>query len=486
MAKPAISILWLKRDLRWQDHAALQSALHAGFPLLAVYLKEPTQWGQIQYSDRQWQFVWDSVAAMNEVLGQQKIHALRCEALEFFKACEQRFEIKGIYSHQEVGIQWTFDRDLALAEWCKERNIAWNEFPTFGVARGLRQRKYWLKNWYTNIHAPIAPLDMELCRTLLTANPFPHWSAQAPELAQNLYQRGGITRAHKVLDSFLLDRITVYARSISKPRESRRGCSRVSPHLAWGNLSVRQVFQRSRDLDIPGSKRNLKAFQDRLRWQSHFMQKFESEIEYEQVPINRGFIAVDATKKMDHEKFTAWKMGRTGVPLVDACMRCLDATGYLNFRMRAMVVSFYSQYLWLPWKPGADYLASLFTDFEPGIHYPQFQMQSGYTGVNTIRIYNPIKQSQDHDPKGIFIKEWIPELAQVPEEYIHEPWNIPPLQLAMENISFGDYPAEPIIDLSKARKHASDTLYAAKKSKSAAVESKRILAKHTNPGRRER
>ena len=117
MAKPAISILWLKRDLRWQDYAALQSALHAGLPLLVIYLKEPTQWDQIQYSDRQWQFVWDSVAAMNEVLGQQKVHALGCEAMEFFEACEQLFEIKGIFSHQEVGIQWTFDRDLALAEW---------------------------------------------------------------------------------------------------------------------------------------------------------------------------------------------------------------------------------------------------------------------------------------------------------------------------------------------------------------------------------
>ncbi|MGB1152379.1 MAG: deoxyribodipyrimidine photo-lyase, partial [Schleiferiaceae bacterium] len=191
MAKPAISILWLKRDLRWQDHAALQSALQAGLPLLAVYLKEPTQWAQIQYSERQWQFVWDSVAAMNEVLGQHKVHVLHCEALEFFEACEQRFEIKGIYSHQEVGIQWTFDRDLALAGWCKERNIAWHEYPTFGVARGLKQRKYWLKNWYTNIHAPIAPFNMEHCRTLLTTNPFPHWSAQAPKLAQNLYQRGG-------------------------------------------------------------------------------------------------------------------------------------------------------------------------------------------------------------------------------------------------------------------------------------------------------
>ena len=120
MAKPAISILWLKRDLRWQDHTALQSALQARLPILAVYLKEPTQWAQIQYSDRQWQFVWDSVAAMNDVSGQQKVHASCCEAIEFFGGLRKRFEIKGIYSHQEVGIQWTFDRDLALAEWCNE------------------------------------------------------------------------------------------------------------------------------------------------------------------------------------------------------------------------------------------------------------------------------------------------------------------------------------------------------------------------------
>jgi deoxyribodipyrimidine photo-lyase len=153
--------------------------------------------------------------------------------------------------------------------------------------------------------------------------------------------------------------------------------------------------------------------------------------------------------------------------------------------MRAMVVSFYSQYLWLPFKPGADYLAGLFTDFEPGIHYPQFQMQSGYTGVNTIRIYNPIKQSQDHDPKGVFIKEWIPELRDIPEEYIHEPWKIPPMQWAMEGWQTGNYPRAPIVNLQRARKHASDLLYSTKKSKNSRIESVRILERHTNPGREE-
>lgn len=485
MSRTAINILWFKRDLRLEDHAALRAAVGQGLPILALYLKEPTQWQQPQHTPRQWQFVWDSIEALNTALGKTAVHAIEAEALDFFAAAHSAFDIKGIYSHEEIGIQWTYDRDKALKKWFRDQGIAWHEYPTFGIARGLKNRQHWLKNWYTEIHAPIVPSPLESFNALCIPSPFENWSAKSPDLLPNYFQRGGILRGQKVLQSFLEERITQYARSISKPRESRRGCSRISPHLAWGTISVRQVFQRSRDLEVPGSKRNLKAFQDRLRWQSHFMQKFESEVAYEHLPINRAYVPVDASKKMDPVAFEAWKEGYTGVPLVDACMRCLKHTGYLNFRMRAMVVSFYSQYLWLPFKPGADYLAGCFTDFEPGIHYPQFQMQSGYTGVNTIRIYNPIKQSQDHDPRGIFIKEWIPELKDIPEEYIHEPWNIPPMQWEMEGWQTGNYPREPIVDLQRARKHASDVLYATKKSKNSRVESVRILERHTNPGRRE-
>ena len=485
MSRTAINILWFKRDLRLEDHAALCAAVDQCLPILALYLKEPTQWEQPQHTPRQWQFVWDSIESLNHTLEKTAVHAIQAEALDFFAAVQDHYDIKGVFSHEEIGIQWTYDRDKAVKQWFQSHGIDWHEYPTFGVARGLKNRRHWLKNWYAEIHAPAPRSPRDAFSSLCLPNPFPHWSATAPELPPNYFQRGGLIRSEKVLQSFLLERITSYAKSISKPRESRKGCSRISPHLAWGNLSVRQVFQRSRDLEVPGSKRNLKAFQDRLRWQSHFMQKFESEVEYEHIPINRAFVPVDASKEMDTHKFQAWKDGLTGVPLVDACMRCLTQTGYLNFRMRAMVVSFYSQYLWLPFKPGADYLAGLFTDFEPGIHYPQFQMQSGYTGVNTIRIYNPIKQSQDHDPKGVFIKEWIPELRDIPEEYIHEPWKIPPMQWAMEGWQTGNYPREPIVNLQRARKHASDLLYSTKKSKNSRIESVRILERHTNPGRKE-
>jgi len=127
-------------------------------------------------------------------------------------------------------------------------------------------------------------------------------------------------------------------------------------------------------------------------------------------------------------------------------MRCLRHTGWLNFRMRAMLVSFASYQLWLHWQKPAWHLAQCFTDYEPGIHYSQIQMQSGTTGINTMRIYNPVKQSQDQDPKGIFIKRWVPELSKVFDNFVHEPWTMPLHMQKDKGCILGeDYP-EPIVD----------------------------------------
>ena len=130
-------------------------------------------------------------------------------------------------------------------------------------------------------------------------------------------------------------------------------------------------------------------------------------------------------------------------------MKCLIKTGWLNFRMRAMLVSFLCHHLQLNWKDGVYHLAKLFLDFEPGIHYTQFQMQSGVTGINTIRVYNPLKQSKEKDPAGLFIKHWLPELNHLSPKFIHEPWKLTLIDLNGHQLP-GIY-HQPIINTSLKR-----------------------------------
>ena len=258
-------------------------------------------------------------------------------------------------------------------------------------------------------------------------------------------QTGGRFKALLELEDFLNNRAPHYSRSISSPNTAFRGCSRLSAYLAWGCLSMREVIQRSRQF----RGRGVSSFESRLHWHCHFIQKLESEprIEWDDFhPFMRGIREVDA------DRLEAWSEGRTGVPFVDACMRALKAHGWINFRMRAMLMSFASYNLWLPWRDSGLHLARLFVDYEPGIHWSQCQMQSGSTSINTIRIYNPIKQGLDHDPDGTFIRQWCPELARLPAAQLHEPWR------------FTDHHPAPIVDCAEAARLAKDRIWTIRRS----------------------
>jgi deoxyribodipyrimidine photo-lyase len=285
------------------------------------------------------------------------------------------------------------------------------------------------------------------------------------------------------LESFLKTRHKKYQQTISKPEAARLHCCRVSPYLAWGNLSVRYVWQRAKQAKTLGASAfQINAFTSRLRWQAHFIQKFEMETQMEFKSVNKGYHVLE--KPLKATFIDAWEQGKTGYPLVDACMRCVTETGYLNFRMRAMVVSFFTHHLWQPWQAGAQFLGRQFLDFEPGIHYPQFQMQAGETGINMVRIYNPTKNALDHDADGSFIRKWVPELAELPTAFCIEPWTMTEIEQQGYGFILGKNYPKPIVDVKKTYKYASTILWQMRRNSIVRNESRRIVATHTLPNRK--
>ena len=310
----------------------------------------------------------------------------------------------------------------------------------------------------------------------------------APDHLQHdppLRQRGGRMQALETLHNFLNARSIGYRGGISSPLSAPDACSRLSAYLAYGCISMRELVQQTRkhleQLPPQASRHRsgLSAFISRLYWHCHFIQKLESEPEIEWRNMHRGY---DNLREHDfsQEHFDALKQARTGWPMVDACVTMLRETGWLNFRMRAMLVSVAAYPLWLHWRPVGEWLATQFLDYEPGIHWSQLQMQSGTTGINTTRVYNPIKQAQDHDPKGIFVRRWLPSMRHIPNTWLFEPWKMPvELQHAV-GIRPGSELATPVVDLAVATRESKHMLHARRNTTEVRNGKEAVIEKHAS------
>jgi len=489
----AVQLVWFKKDLRVMDHQPLARAAACG-PVLCVYVVEPAVIFADDFDASHQLFINQCLQDLHQSLTYigGSLLIMRGDLPDAFETLRKTLPFEKIWCHEETGNDITYKRDLSVQAWCKKNGVRYEEMPQTGVVRRLASRDGWSAKWFERMKAPLTPVPTRLVLPEnIAATEFSF--GVIPTLAEVGLspstkpgaQHGGEALAHEELESFLFQRGKNYRYEMSSPVTGESSCSRLSPYLTFGAISLRTVYQasveRRQSLSaLPGNgtwQKSLSSFEERLVWHCHFMQKLEDEPAIEFHNMARVYDDLrEGGFRQDY--FDAWCEGMTGYPMIDACMRALKHSGWVNFRMRAMLVSFASFDLWLHWRPTALYLAKHFLDFEPGIHYSQFQMQAGTTGINSIRVYSPIKQGLDQDPNGDFIRRYVPELKNVPIEYLHQPELMPPLFQQFHGCIIGkDYPA-PIVDHTQSSKIAKDRIFAMRKTIEANLDADRVFKKH--------
>lgn len=388
-------LMWFRRDLRSSDHPALAEAAASG-AVLPLYIIAPSVWAAATASGRQWDFISESLQELRDSLARlgAPLVVRVGEVQDVLPRMVRQNAIDRICL-TEAGQD---DPDVsALRDWALGRDLIWSELPA------PRPQQPALPAPQLQALAGIEPGALPHARALKLAE------ARCPHR-----QYGGRSRAEAQLRSFLTKRGLDYLDAQQQAALAERASSRLSPYLAHGVLSQAEVARACEAQAAIADP----AWVDPLhRFRQNLLQRRRKTQQAMARPASQPAALTLFPCRSRAERFRAWKAGETGLPFLDASMRYLAKTGWLNHPMRAMAASVALHQLDLPFDAVSNHLARLCTDYDPQLHGSYMAgLAAGSKGIDPVRLGERL------DPQGQFIRRWLPELAALPDSAIHSPW----------------------------------------------------------------
>jgi len=470
------ALVWLRRDLRVDDHAALWHALRAARRVWCGFVFDRAILDPLRRADRRVEFIRDSLVGVDaELRALAASHGVEGaglivrhgQAVDEIVALARSLGVQAVYASHDDDPQ-ALARDArargALADagivlhTCKDHVIF--ERDEVLTASGAPfsvftpYRNAWLRK--------LEPSHLEpypVARHAGALAPRPAGEHGVPVLSElgfeptNLHQLrlpSGPAGAQELLDDFL-DRIDRYHEARDFP--AVKGPSYLGPHLRFGTISVRRLVREAQQRAAAGS-RGAEAWLAELVWREFYHQV----LHHHPHVVGHAFRPAHDRIRWEHgrkadEQFAAWCEGRTGYPLVDAAMHQITQTGYMHNRLRMVVASFLTKDLGIDWRRGEAWFAERLNDYELASNNGgwQWAASTGCDAQPWFRIFNPVTQSRRFDPEGRFVRRYLPQLAGLPDKLVHAPWLARPADLEAAGVALGrDYP-QPIVDHAAAR-----------------------------------
>ncbi len=469
-------VVWHRKHLRLQDHRALAQATADGDVVCPLFVFDPTFYEDGIACDARIRFLHEAVTSLSRLYDATPAESVVRDAPDSVAAlgdtADNAAPVHSLSTPDKPGLTCAYGDPVAVLSRFVDRgwSVLTMATPTsrYGLRRDERVREAcgdavefvsgdglvrdaeWPRSdWQSHIEEWLAasqhsPAWDDAVRLVLDTELSPARIDEAFDTTpiKSKVPTGTHRAATTQLHSFV-DRIGSYPGNISAPQDAREGTSGLSAYLNFGLLSIRQVRQYVEE-NAPEC-RGQDMFESRLVWNMHYNQKLADWPGWTEQAVNPAFEGRNKDN-YDSDLVAAWKRGETGFPMVDASMRCLAETGWLNFRMRAMCASFFTHILKQPWRIGADWYHHHLIDSDVGINYTQWQSQAGLIGKPSQRVYNPRKQVRDQDSDGEWITRWVPELDPLPSQFLDQPERAPLSVQDDYGVLIGETYPRPVVD----------------------------------------